>query len=244
MRPSISSIAAAGLLAAGVLHLGACDATQPLQEGARPFTIRVVASAPVHMVDIWDWWVDDDGDGNPDRQVGFNCIPQSAPIVAAFIPWYYSAELTLIRAGTTEELTVATSLGTPNPFSNRTPADETIVQSLADFRDGPNIYLNGRRVTQGSADYIENCLGIVLAPANILGEPETFGVELEPGDTVILRARKQLVSASPYSINEFNQLPTLRAEAFLDGQPVAPVAGNQSSDETDGSGFTFVFTSE
>ncbi len=253
MRRARVALGAALLLAAALLCAGACDSTQPLRGGEQVLVMRVVGTAPVRLVDVWDWWIDENSDGQPDRLIGVRCMDVTGsptpPTRTALVPWHYVAELALVAAGSTQESIIASTVDTQEEFFNRTPYDTAVLQTLPDFSDNTGFFRNGRRVTRGHRDYIEGCLELEPIPANLFGSPDGVQLGIEPGDTVIFRLRKQVRAASDFGGNTgnppepiFAQLPSLALEAFLGGAPVSPTAGEDSTDESDGSGFTFVFT--
>ena len=188
-----------GLAAVAVLLFGAlsCNTTQPAGAGPQTFSVQVQANAAVRIFDIFEEWEDTSVplDGTPDTFTGQHLCREVSLSNVTF-PWYYSMSLSVIRKGQTTEEVIASTTNTSQPFAN-----------LTDFTEGfffgnpppeppvpPIYYLNGRRDASGGTDYLTSCTTIPtpLDTPNVLGEHPTFDVVLDPGDTVIIRLRKQL----------------------------------------------------
>jgi len=258
----------AGLAAGGVLLLAAvsCDTTQPADAGPQVFSVGVFSAAGTGVYDIWDEWFDanDDGvitevggvcsvagtacDDNDDCLaletctfdvfLRYDCTQISSLDVP--IPWRYSAEISIIRKGNTQEEIVATSLGTADVYSSLTNYSQGFFGVPGPRTNNPPIYyINGRRDAGGGEDYLGNCLGNVLEPQNVLGQSPRFEVTLNQGDSVVIRVRKQPESeADPDFIPE--GLPSLTVSGFLEGRSVS-LQGNPDT-SGDGGGTTQSFT--
>jgi hypothetical protein len=172
------------------------------------------------------------------------------------VPWRYSIEVTIIRAGTVYPV-LATSvsgvlgssvvpLDSVDDFVSLTdydpdqpPAPDKVVPGIGTFTDGKKvssaspIYLATVFVDPG----IPNILDIVSATP---GTPATFDFELNTGDTVIVRARKQQVTQAPQVTPPYENIK-LSATLSVAGSNVTG-QGPQTSSIDDKSGFTFSFT--
>lgn len=250
--------AAATVAAALVLCLAACDSEQPLQasdqEGALSFSAQ---SAKVAIVDCYDAWADDDEDGTPDQFDGVRCYDPPFPIapVSRPVPWTYSLEVSVLRGGSTTETVIGSSLEArvppePNfvqePFINACPFDTTVEVAPArppELLGDPDIYfLNPRRVSKGSASYLA-----AISPGfvpNVLGDPDlSFDFEVQAGDTIIVRARKEENGDGPQIFTTFDNIDmTLSATLRLGGISVQPQVGSNGSSTDNGAGFMFSFT--
>jgi len=236
MRKVLATLAAALMLAS----MG-CNTTQPTGGGPQVITVTASASALVDVWQIWDLWADTDEplDGVPDVQTPFHtCVRQVDPVNTS-VPWPYSAEITLIQAGTTDEIPLRSTVSATNPFSNITPYDTNVRRTVPDLLPQvPFYFLNGREVTAGTRDYIDSCttLGSAFEDSNILGDPVAFSFQVQQGDTIVFRARKQLVDdANPYATLVRSEV-VLSSSYFVDGRGVTP--SGETFVSSDGGGFT------
>ena len=234
-----------------LLLASSCDTTQPLDAGQQTFSITMEAFADTEAFDIWDVLVDTTipPDGVPDVEADFKrcVVSTSSSAGSAPVPWNYSAEISVVRAGSTTEEVVESSVDGPRPFSSLTPYDDTLLdntdeQPLPPFEEGSLFFVNGRTVTTGNRDFIESCAGIALSVSepNVLGQPGAFNIVLNPGDTIIVRARKQLVTRSEVG-GLFRNGAELSSGTSLDGRAVLP-KGTLDTDDEDGSGLSYSFT--
>jgi len=170
-------------------------------------------------------------------------------------PWRYSLEVTIIRAGTVYPTLAISSTGVLG--TSIYPGDGVAdFVSLTDYDpDQPPApdrtefgidWTNGKTVSAANPLYLQwtsddpgapNLLDIVSATP---GTPATFDFELNSGDTVVVRARKQEVTASP-SFDPPYENVKLSAFLSVSGSPVS-AQGPQTSSIEDKAGFTFSFT--
>lgn len=215
-----------------ILSGAACDTRQPTDAGTQEISITVTGTGKAEIYNIWDVWRDVDGDceiSDGDLDLSSNaCDPQGNDLNTT-VPWRYSAVITVIRAGTTTEELVATSVGTANEFSSVSFYDDTVIRELVGQCSGiPGelMLVNGRQMTAASFDVMSGCLDIPdpLPPANVLGSPDSYTVSVQQGDTVIFRSRKADPDKShsePY--NSISDEPVEQfAEVFIDGISVIP----------------------
>ena len=223
-----------------------CDSTQPDRIETRSASISFENKA---LVDIWDCY-----------QTPFRfCFPSLVGGIqekaSRALPWNYSLKITIIRAGTVDEEVAISATGI---VGSSVQAGDTVEDfiGLTDYdpnmppapdRDvGGTIFSGGKKVSTGSPIYLAS-IGVDPGVPNILGiespvpgVPAAFDFNLNTGDTVIVRARKQTVIRSP----DYRPLPTAIAlTAFLTVSGVSvTVVGPATSSTGDGTGFTFSFT--
>lgn len=235
-----------------ILAGAACDTEQPTDAGEQIVTITVEGRATVQKWNVWDVWIDVDGNCEinepPDFEASFKFCeeltgPQNA--VGTLVPWRYSAELAVIRAGTTQEELVATSIGTANQFSNLSYYDVRVFQPLADrpCSGTPNglLSVNGRQVSAANFDVLDGCIGADgLLPANVLGQPGQYDVAVRQGDTVVFRARKGRTDkpsqANPY-VGILEGEVEQSARMYIDGVEIEPL-GDPSTGSDEGGGIS------
>jgi hypothetical protein len=219
-----------------------CDSKQPVQAGEQLFSIEVQSTALVNVYNVYDEWLDTPPlDGVPDTPTGdVHCDP-SGDFLIAIVPWNYSAEVAIIRAGETEEELIATTRQTPEPYSNLTVYGEGTQGPAPNLPpDGNTYFLNPRRLLQSDRFVFEECFGNTQTEdPNILGEFPRFDVVMDQGDTVVFRARKS--PQAPFGSAGYESEPGLGATVFLDGATVTP-SGRTSSTPGSGTGFSFAFT--
>jgi hypothetical protein len=238
---------AVGVILAAFVVAG-CSSTQPDRVETRTASLSFATTA---SVPVWDCYESPFPfcfpalDGNPPAQ----------KIVDRQVPWRYSVAITIVRAGTyTEEVafsttgTLGTSVGEPGDvvpdFVSLTNYDPD-QPPVADRDVGGIHFTNGKTVSSGSPVYLSQ-VGIDPGIPNMLdtvapvpGAPATFDFELNTGDTVIVRARKESVAASP-AVSPAYENVRLKATLALAGSPVVG-QGPQTSPTDDKAGFTFSF---
>ena len=225
-----------------ILSGAACDTRQPTDAGTQEITITMTGTGKAEIYNIWDVWDDVDGDceiSEGDLPLSKKGCRAQGDDLDTTVPWRYSAVLTVIRAGTTTEELIATSVGTANEFSSVSFYDDTVIRELANvcFDDPNELWVNGRQLTAANVDIMEGCLDYIgLPPANVLGSPDSYTVSVQQGDTVIFRARKARPDKSesqPY--NSIAEGPVDQfAEVFIDGVPVVPLGDSATGDEYGG----------
>lgn len=233
-----------------ILPAAGCDTTQPTDAGERLVSISLTGAARVSKYRIWDVWIDVDGncrideppDGEDYKASYLYCEERES--FDTTVPWPYSAEVAIIRAGTTQEEIIATSVGTANEFSNLSPYDERIIQQLPNrpcsgVPNGP-LYVEGREVSAAREEVMTDCLNKRdLLPVNILGQsdPAEYVVTVKRGDTIIFRSRKSAEGDSgPYDdIVETSVNQT--AMIAIDGVEVVP-QGNVDTGNVDMGGIS------
>lgn len=195
-------------LLAALVTLG-CDSDQPLQVGARNFTLTVSApSATVPVYDVWDVFEDNNDDQLPDDQPGNGpdvtlwCELAAGTGSPTSIPWHFLADIRVLRAGdlTPERITsnAAQNFGTNlslydqavlgGNFQARPPLPPGVVPDTSGritvFDNSLMIsrsfrFANARRLTIGNRD-------LILSEGNFLnGISGIFGgvcpsIDLEP----------------------------------------------------------------
>jgi hypothetical protein len=224
-----------------------CDSTQPDRIETRTAVLSFKTRANVNLWTCYETpnsacFTLNDSTGNPRRE-------------DRTVPWRYSVKVTIIRAGTVDEV-LATSL-TGVAGSSVEPGDlVTDFISLGNYDlDAPAApdrvingvqYSNGKIVGTGSPIYlatisidpgITNLLDAL--PATPTASP-TFEFNLNTGDTVVVRARKQANAAAPQFVPALTGVQ-LSGTLALSGVTV-PVLGTQTSPPDDKAGFTFSFT--
>jgi len=223
-----------------ILSGAACDTRQPTDAGTQEISITVTGSGKAAVWNIWDVWDDVDGD----CQISEGDIPlpskgcrAQASELDTTVPWRYSAVLTVIRADTTVEQVIATSVGTANEFSSVSFYDDTVIRELANVcfsTTTGELWTNGRQMTAASFDVMEGCLGETnLPPANVLGSPDSYTVSVQQGDTVLFRARKarpDKTESQPYNSIAIGAVDQF-AEVFIDGVPVVPEGDPATGEE-------------
>jgi hypothetical protein len=218
------------LLAFALILSGvACDTQQPTDAGTQQVTISVTGTGEAEIYNVWDLWIDVDGDcqvSDGDTDLGTECVAQGDTL-STTVPWRYSAVLTVIRAGTTTEELIATSVDTSNEFSSLSFYDDTVIVELGDQCDGfPGgvLRVNGKKMTAASREVMECLDKPNLLPANVLDSPGSYTVSVQQGDTVIFKARKArpgFTASKPYDSIALSPVDQF-AEVFIDGRSVLP----------------------
>ena len=251
------------VMAASALALAACDTTQPDRISGRTGSLTVQAgAAAIELLECYEIWQDLEPAGMPDG-VPETFLQQSqcfetGRTAAKPVPWHYSLAVTIIPAGsTTEQLVISrdgvvgTTIGNgelSDDFISMTDFDPDVPPSILRPPLGDIYFLNGKEVSRGSPVYLgafsASCPScpIDLGAANVLTGPASFDFDVNSGDTIIVRARKQRYGDSAGYIPA-DPNPQLRISATLaiGGVPVA-VNGTSDSPNEDGTGFAFSFT--
>ncbi len=246
-----------------VLAAAGCKSTQPGSVGTRIASLRIVAKAEVSTFNCYQIWADD-ANGDPAFTGTVECDDvigqQGLPIIAnRSVPWNYSLSVSIIRAGSTsEEIAISRSgvFGSSiepgdgiDDFISLTEYDPTdqpaTVFRNPEFRQGYGIvtFENGRLVSRGSPIWLSPN-GFEPGIPNILDiqtVPPTFDFDVNTGDTVIVRARKQLTAVSPHFF-QASPPPRLVLSGTLSvGESLVSPTGTTSSTIDDGAGMTFSF---
>jgi len=171
------------------------------------------------------------------------------------VPWRYSIEVTIIRAGTVYPVLAVSTTGVPGTsIYPGDGVDDFVSLTDYDLADSPAPdrtefgvdFTSGKIVTAAHPLYLQwifvdpgvpNILAIVSATP---GTPATFDFELNRGDTVVVRARKQQTSAAPGFSPPFQNVK-LSARLDVSETPVS-VQGSATSSTEDKAGFTFSYT--
>ena len=249
-----------------VFAVAGCSSTQPDSIGTRTGSVGFKASATVGIYNCYEQWRDTSNppDGIPDQFITFLCEPvveqtPTGPIqlrATRAVPWRYSVEITVIRAGTSNEVLMVSSDGT-TVGSSVEPGDEVDdFESLTGYDpDQPDVpdknvgdiyFINGKQVSAGSPLYL-GTIPIDPGVPNILLLPTTFDFSVNTGDTVIVRARKQPIQqAPPYLPPSPDPEIKLTSTLSISGVAVAPRGTPEDSPGTttieDSSGTTFSYT--
>jgi hypothetical protein len=245
------------VLLGSILAAAGCSTTQPDTLGTRTASLRIDARFDTtELFNCYQIWANDIN-GDLVYQ-GFNeCDPVSiATPTNRAVPWRYSLGITIIHRGsTTEELVTSLTgvLGTTlipgdgiDDFISMTPYDPS--EPDADFKPpeerpgyGTVQFLNGKKVSRGSPLWLETNF-FVLGDPNILTASPSFDFEVNSGDTVIVRARKQLFADAPDFIPP-SPNPNIQINGVLTvgGISVNP-SGTKLSSIADGSSLSFSFT--
>jgi hypothetical protein len=239
-----------------------CDSTQPDRAQTRTATLSLSTIAKLDVYDCYEVWLDltEPPDGTPETFSNLFCLPPPTPFkVQSRAPWGYSLMISVIRAGTTTEEIIGSSVQPGDGiFDYISLTDYSDYQQPAPARDPvDNIYyLNPQQVTVGSAYYLafvgiqtacvrgiaSNCLG---APNILSVRPPVFDIDVGTGDTVIVRARKQPASQFPPGIRPGQETDVqLSAVLTVAGVPVETTGTppTPTSSTQDGTGFSFSFT--
>jgi hypothetical protein len=233
-------------LPAALATLG-CDSTQPDQVSASPATLLITAEAKVDNNNCWEVWEDTNDDSVPDQNDNFViCSPVGSETkVTRSVPWRYSIQVSLLRSGETTAEILGTSAqpGGPIPlYASMTPYDQTPPAVGATRPPEPPYYfLNPVTASNGSEYWLTNN-GYNLGEPNVLEEVPTYNFNLNPGDTVIVEARKQPVNEGPAYLptDEDAELHIL-GKLTLGGVEVQ-LQGQSLSTNEDKSGISFSYT--
>jgi len=240
-----------------VLAAAGCTTTQPESIGTRTASVHILSKATVTIFNCYEVWATD-ANGIYVYQDFNECYPAPPADVPTerSIPWRYAVMITIIRVGTTQE-EIAISLtgvvgssilpgdGVPN-FISLTEYDPTAQPGDPrpdENRQGYGIiqFRSPQKVSRGSPLWLAPS-GFTVEDSNILSASPSFDFEVNSGDTVIVRARKQLradgtnflQAAPPPNI-------TLSGTLSVGGSLVTP-KGTTKSTIADGDGISFSFT--
>lgn len=247
-------------MAVSVLAVAGCDDSQPDRINVRSASLTVEGRGKVDVLNCYDLWQDNDGDGIPEFDLAQRqCDEQNViPFQERRVPWRYSMIITIIRAGTVNEQVVTSTTGVlgasilPNDgiddFINLTEYDADAPPAPVKLPESGIHFLNGRQVSRGSPIYLGayslTCppCPVDLGAPNMFAGPNSFEFEVNSGDTVVVRARKQAVGAAPAFIpQDPDPLITIQAVFAIGGVPVA-TSGTTTSSTEDEAGFSFSFT--
>ncbi len=256
------------VLVLGLISISGCETTQPQQIGSQTLQIEIEAgNAAVNVFDVWEQYFDINNDGIPDEtdpdgnilspplqtvcRRGFDPFGNEV-IAVQNTPWNYSVEISIIRAGTTVTQRLTTTEALTATF-NMTPYSETsILGAQQPNEDCPPLAicnLIGRfaathRIVIDSTH--PDCPGSpVLGDPRMSGTlenplPPPFTIEVEKGDTVLVKARKSFSPPEGVEIN--NAEPTLQGSLFLGGARILNLSGTSVSPPEQGAGISFSFT--
>jgi hypothetical protein len=236
-----------------------CSSTQPDRAEGRLFSLGFTATALMDILNCYEAWQDTSSppDEIPDVSLGYMlCVPAvddtGVPKKAQRpVPWRYSIKITVIRAGTTNEDLVTSLSGeigssvqpgdSVDDFVSMTRYDPEMPPVPPKHEAGSNVYfINGKQVSRGSPVYLAS-LGIDAGVPNILATTPTFDFNLNTGDTVVVRARKQSMAQAPHFIPPIPN-PEIRLTAALAVSDVeVSTQGDTTSSTDDTAGFTFSF---
>jgi hypothetical protein len=242
-----------------VFALVGCDSTQPDRIETRTASVVFETKASTQLFNCYDQYEDIDGDGIPEQFDGVVCFP-TVEYQPRDVPWRYSIKITAIRAGSVDEQVVTSTTGAIgssvesgdllDDFVSLTGYDTGTDPAPGRPNEGNIYYLNGHKVSTGSPIYLAS-VGVDAGIPNILDATPTFDFNLNSGDTVIVRVRKQSLLDSPHFLPA-DPDPRIQIMGFLlvGGDIVAPQStpplggGSTSPTSTidDKSGVTFSYT--
>ena len=235
-----------------------CDSTQPDRIETRTASVGISSIGFVEVLNCYEAWQDVNGDGiidGNDAYLGYMVCESVPPDLGGGqrqrpVPWHYSLSISLIHAGTAIEETVTSLSGlSGSSIQPRDGIDDFISMTDYDLAApavppkivGGTYYVNGKQVSLGSPVYLAS-IGLDFGAPNILSAAPTFDFDVNSGDTVVVRARKQSVAESPPFLPVFPD-PELQISAVLaiGGVQVA-TQGTTVSSTDDKAGFSFSFT--
>jgi hypothetical protein len=243
------------------LAVAACSTTQPDRISSRTASFSVVAFAKVQNLDCYEVWQDTSNptDGIPDIFLDQSiCYELPDAPNQKFVPWHYSLAITIVRAGSTTEEIVTSNAGVhgttldnrdaTDDFISMTGYDPDAVPAANRDPEGDIYFVNGKRVSRGSPIYLGasslTCPGcpVDLGIPTVLGGSTSFDFDINSGDTIIVRARKQKMSDSAGFL-PLDPSPSLEIIGTLSiGGVQVAVNGTTESPFDDGAGFAFSFT--
>jgi hypothetical protein len=246
------------LLLGSILAAAGCSSTtQPDTLGTRTASLHIDARADVvDLFDCYQIWANDDN-GVLVYQGVNECNPANLPPTNRAVPWRYSLGITIIHRGSTAEELVTSLSGVPgttlipgdnlDDFISLTAYDPTNPDAPfkePEERPGYNglvQFLNGKQVSRGNPLWLETN-NFFLGDPNILTLSPTFDFEVNSGDTVIVRARKQLYADSQGFLPRPPD-PKLQINGTLTVGGIAVVpSGTKQSSIAVGAGVSFSFT--
>jgi hypothetical protein len=232
------------VMVAFVLAVAGCSTTQPDSIEKRTASLSLNAQALVDIVNCWEVWQDqsEPPDGTPDVFLATYCEPPPAPFKDQRpVAWNYAISVNVIRAGSTTEEVVGSSIQPQdgvNDFISLTDYDPRVEAAPARPPDGNLYYRFPKQVSLGSSVF--NNVGT----PNVLGTPtpSTFDFDVHSGDTIIVRARKQALTALPPGVTPDQETNiVLSAVLAVNGVEVA-VNGSKTTTGDDRAGISFSFT--
>lgn len=258
-----------GMLLAAALCAG-CETTQPDELLQQTGQIEVSASnAVVDVYNVWDLFEDSNGDGQPDDVPGPDftlwCEGPVATAGAVSLPWPFSIEISILRAGQTVP-EVRTHPASLVEGTNRALYDSGVLQGNdLPFPPGQNQqvpadgrtfqFTNQRRLTIANLDLILSdsnflhdidpgtyggvCPGTFIGPPMIDDQEQPYTFDLNKGDTVLVKARR--FNTPPAGITTTTE-PSLNGTLTVDGLQVNVQGTTNSASEPD-AGFSFSYTS-
>lgn len=229
--------------------LVACDTTQPLQGGSVEASVDIATSPDVvPEADIWEVWQDTNNDQVPDQPVRdpapngpivHSCADTGTSSTVPY-PWSIAVELSVLRKGSTVAELLSTTSTEATPFSGVTRLDTTSTP-VPDQPLAGNLYLvNGRRVTYAHADYLTFCTADVPTAGSLGDLPNPAVIPLNPGDTLIVQARKATFNDNRIFNGAFPN-PILEATILVNGVSVS-TRGTSQSTRDDGDGISISYT--
>ena len=246
MRHPMTAIFA---VAATILATAGCDSEQPASSPETTASLTITASALVDKSFCWDMWADLDANGDCefDMQQKFCESADGGSKNQRPVPWRYSAQVSILRAGTTSPQIIASSVvpGDSVPdYVSLTPYDPVIEPGFEKPPADGVCYLNGVKVSRGTQYFVE-ANGYVLGPANVLEHIPALEFQLALGDTVIVEARKQAVFDAPNYLqapDDTSDVNLYLTGVLLVGSGEVQVNGTTSSSAADKAGFSFSYT--
>lgn len=245
------------VLLGSVLAAAGCTTTQPDSLGTRTASLRIVTTATVEIFNCYELWTDD-SDGIPQFTGAIECYLAPPPDVPTrrSVPWHYSATVSIIHKGSTqEEIVTSLSGAVGSSVEPGDGIDNFISLSEYDPTDQPasviknpevragvlTSFLNGKKVSRGSRFWLSS-EGYEFGESNVLSASPTFDFEVDSGDTVVVRARKQLEAETPQFIQDL-PVPeiTLSGTLSVGGALISPTGATKST-AADGAGISFSFT--
>lgn len=225
-----------------------CDSTQPDQVTAAPATLLITAKAKIDDNNCWEVWEDTDNDNVADQNDNsVVCSPVTSETkVTRSVPWRYSIQVSLLKSGQTTAEIIGTSVepGGPIPeFASMTPYDET-PQTVGATRapDPPYYYLNPVTASNGSRYWLAANFYDLGGEPNVLEQVPVYEFNMDPGDTVIVQARKQPVNEGPGYL-PIDEDPELHIIGTLTlGGVEVQLQGQSVSTNDDKSGISFSYT--
>ena len=246
MRRSMPAIFA---IAASILATVGCDSEQPASSPETTASLTITARADVDKNFCWDLWqdLDSSGDCEFDTQTKFCEVADLGSKDSQAVPWRYSAQVSILKAGTTTPQIVASSVipgDSVFDYVSLTPYDPVVAPGFQKPSADGFCYLNGVKVSRGTQYWVE-ANGYVLGPANVLEHIPSLEFQLALGDTVIVEARKQAVVDAPnylQAADDFSELNLVLTGVLTVGTGEVLVNGTSFSSTADKAGFSFSYT--
>jgi hypothetical protein len=242
-----------------------CETTQPLQIDEETYELQLLCD-PNDRLPAYDVWAMTE-DGVP--EVVYLFCESAGEFEVESIPWNFSIEVEILRAGATapEEVTTSDAL---DPLTNLTKYDwsepvygVTPSKSPITIDDGGNLRtfsfepiarfsaaneLVMMSISNPLSDFDPNTYGLgdglcsnhYPGPAGIDGMAQPVSLQIRKGDTLIVQARKDVDHPQGFNYLGDNQ-PLIEGQLLLDGQEVT-VRGENRSSLDPGAGFSFSFT--